>query len=230
MKKQVPKLIYDEAPIGIVFIESDYRIVRMNKEAAKHLGADPRSFKGKLCYLTLRKGERPCPDCPGTLAMEKGIPWEVEKTVLAEDGSVHHIVHNTAYPWYDSQEKLQGFIEISLDVTQLRLAQERERLLQERLKSEKAETLRQVAIGISHQVNNSLTSILLNLNLLQQNQGHPLDERALAVLSRCEEEVRKVNAVLERLPEVTHPVVNEYMKGMPMIDVEESLKRLEQGD
>lgn len=230
MKKRASELIYDEAPIGIVFIESDYRIVRINKEAARRYGADPCTFSGKLCYLTLKKGQSPCPDCPGTLAMEKEIPWEVEKTILAEDGSVHHIVHITAYPWYNLQERLRGFIELSLDVTQLRLAQEGERSLQEKLKSEKAETLRQVAIGINHQINNSLTSILLNLNLLQQKQEHFLDESALAVLSRCEAEVRKVNSILERLPEVTRPVVAQYMKGMRMIDVEESLKKLEQGD
>lgn len=223
-------MIYDEAPMGIVFIDLDYRIVRINKEAARRFGADPCTFSGKLCYLALKKGPSPCPDCPGTLAMEKEIPWEVEKTFLAEDGSVRHIAHIAAYPWYDLQERLQGFIELSLDVTQLRLAQERERSLQERLKSEKAETLRQVAIGISHQVNNSLTSILLNLNLLQQKHGHFLDESALAVLSQCEAEVRKVNSILERLPAVTHPVVAQYIKGMRMIDVEESLRKLEQGD
>lgn len=229
MKTWVPQLIYEEVPIGIVFISPDYRVIRVNKEIGKRFGAAPRSFHGKFCYLAFKQGERPCPDCPGAVAMETGIPWEVERTVWAEDGSIDHIVHNTAYPWYDSQERLQGFLELSLDVTLLRLAQERERVLQERLNSEKAETLHQVAIGLSHRVNNSLASILLNLNLLQ-HRIPASDESALILLGKCEAEVQKVTSIMDRLSEITQPVVTDYLQGVPMINIEESLKKLEQED
>lgn len=96
--------------------------------------------------------------------------------------------------------------------------------LKRRLLWEKIDTVDEVAVGVKHRLNNSLTGILTSLDLLlhYHTQGVPLDEETCQILQKCEREARRIQDVVEKLSHVTNPVVTRYMEEINMIDLDKS--------
>jgi DNA-binding response OmpR family regulator len=101
-------------------------------------------------------------------------------------------------------------------------AQLRLRELQERLVDmAKAATVGQMAITLSHEINNPLTSILGHARLLQETlQSQPsISADVLASLQAIENEAQRIQSVMEQLRRIEKPVVSEYVSGKEMIDL-----------
>lgn len=104
-------------------------------------------------------------------------------------------------------------------------AQLRLRELQERLMEvEKAATVGQMVITLSHEINNPLTSILWHTKLAQDRlrEQPSIDEDVLASLQAIEHEAQRVEEVMGQLRRIEKPVVAEYLPGVEMIDLRHS--------
>ena len=85
----------------------------------------------------------------------------------------------------------------------------------------KMETLRQVAVALNHDLNNTLAAIELELRLVDlQTGGNPrLTER----FQRMHQSLARVAKAVRSLAEVRRIVLTEYMPGQMMLDLERSV-------
>ncbi len=115
---------------------------------------------------------------------------------------------------FDAQELLARI------QAQLRLKALRERLVE----MEKIATIGQMVITLSHEINNPLTAITWQAELLyEQIESLPnIPSDVLVSLQAIVREAHRIQHVMTKLARITRPVVKEYLPGTSMIDVEES--------
>lgn len=85
----------------------------------------------------------------------------------------------------------------------------------------KMDTLRQVAVALNHDLNNTLAAIELELRLVDlQTGGNP---RLTARFQRMHQSLARVAKAVRSLAEVRRIVLTEYMPGQMMLDIERSV-------
>lgn len=90
------------------------------------------------------------------------------------------------------------------------------------LEAERLEALSEIAVGLSHAINNPLCAILGNTQLLLL-ESDKLDASAVNKLRRIERDIARIKRIAERLPRITEPASREYVAGRKMIDIDASL-------
>ncbi len=102
----------------VIHQDKDMKIVWANRAACESVGKRQEEIIGCCCYEIWQGREDPCPDCPVKLAMETGKPQEVEKD--SPDGRSWLI---RGYPVRDAQNGIVGGIEVLLEITERRNAE-----------------------------------------------------------------------------------------------------------
>lgn len=76
----------------------------------------------------------------------------------------------------------------------------------------------QIAVAMRHEVNNALATILAAGQLLEQDARvtHPEDQEALQTILDM---TRRIRDSIDRLVNLTHAPVTEYVEGVKMIDL-----------
>lgn len=104
-------------------------------------------------------------------------------------------------------------------------AQMRIRDLQDQLVDmEKLATVGQMAITLSHEINNPLASILWHISLLRRvlEDQQKLSPNVVDAVMAIEEAVHRISEVLAKLQKIRRPVVKEFSPGIRMFDLDES--------
>ncbi len=91
---------------------------------------------------------------------------------------------------------------------------------QETLDQERLGGIVETAITVNHEVNNPLTAILGNVQLLLLKRDD-LDDEVKKKLKSIEESAMKIKDITQRLMHITTPRVVEYTKGTSMLDLSE---------
>jgi PAS domain S-box-containing protein len=172
------RTLVDNIPLGVSFIDRDYRVVMTNKTLADMFGHPAEWFKGKFCYEVFEKRPETCSHCPGAVCMTTGLLSHAYTTGVRDDGSRFDVHIQTAPLMGDNQEPY-GFIEVAEDITERKRAdEERLRLEQQLLHAQKLESLGVLAGGIAHDFNNILMAIMGNadLALMRINRESPAVE------------------------------------------------------
>jgi len=86
----------------------------------------------------------------------------------------------------------------------------------------KTEAIVETAVTINHEVNNPLTAVLGNIQLLLLNADE-LTPHVVQKLKAVEESALKIKEVTQNLMRITEPSVVEYTTGLKMIDLEKSI-------
>ncbi len=89
---------------------------------------------------------------------------------------------------------------------------------QRAIQGERVAVIRQVAVAMRHEINNALATILAEGELLEQDAvlTHPEDKASLqAILTMT----RRIRDSVDRLVDLTHAPVTEYVAGVTMIDL-----------
>ena len=114
---------------------------------------------GEVFQLLNERTRRPCLRAiEGLIATGSAAEIIGATVILARDGT-ERVIETNASPIRDTAERKVGVVLVFRDVT------ERHRILEERQKAEKLESLGLAAGGIAHDFNNLLTAILGNLSL-----------------------------------------------------------------
>ena len=95
---------------------------------------------------------------------------------------------------------------------------------EKQVKSARLNAILETAAALNHEINNPLTAVLGNAQLLLL-QAKNLSPETVEKLKAIEESALRIREVTLRLMKIIEPVTVEYASGMKMIDIEKSKKK-----
>jgi len=186
---------FDAVPDLIAIIDTDYRIVQVNKAMADRLGSTPAECAGQVCYEAIHKTDVPPSFCPYTLTLRD---WREHTAEVSEEGLGGNFIVSTS-PIFDSVKQLIGSVHVARDITERRKAEEERKLLEAQLhQAQKMEAIGELAGGIAHDFNNILTAIIgySEIILLRMEKDSPLRHFVEQVLTSADRAAELTNSLL----------------------------------
>lgn len=168
-------------------------------------GIDPGQFTGDWEAL-VHPDDLPAVQLRTAEAIASGRTAEYEFRIRRPDGTVRHIHGlSTTVPGADGQPLRE--IGVDFDITEEKKAAEREKKLEERHRRELETKLRTSlsAAAVAHEINQPLSTILLQSKMALQDEG-----AALAALAVVAEEARRVVATIEKMKTLLRNVQTEH--------------------
>jgi PAS domain S-box-containing protein len=110
--------------LGISFIDTDRKIITTNVGLGRFFRKPRSEIIGKYCFREFEKRNAVCSHCPGTRAMVTGRPAEVETEGVRDDGS-RFAAYLRAFPVFEADGAIKGFIEIVEDITEHKQTEEK---------------------------------------------------------------------------------------------------------
>ena len=120
------KTIFDNIPLGIVYLDADFKFIRVNKFMCQLAGVEEKDLVGKKCYETLgeyadstRKGlEKICSFC------KKEECFSTKRPTVIERPLGDSIIKVTTVPQLGKDGVISHFLEIVEDITEDKRNQE----------------------------------------------------------------------------------------------------------
>jgi len=110
--EQEKEIILKSLVEHVIYQDTEMRILWANRAACESANMTREQLLGRFCYEIWPKRNDPCPDCPLKISMKTGQPEEMEK--CTPDGRAWFI---RGYPVQDAKGKIVGAIELTLDIT-----------------------------------------------------------------------------------------------------------------
>ncbi|MCC6524001.1 MAG: PAS domain S-box protein [Polyangiaceae bacterium] len=179
------RTILDTVDEGFVVIDRDYRVLIANRAYAAQAGRPAHEVVGRHCWELVHRASRPC--------------WEGEETCavreVLRDGEPHSAVHqhtdadgralfveNKAFAIKDDAGRVSAVIETINNITERRLLDE------ERLRTQKLESIGTLAGGIAHDFNNLLQGVFGFISIAEMTIGER--DKALAMLAQAQKSLQ----------------------------------------
>jgi two-component system NtrC family sensor kinase len=152
--------LIDGIPHPIYTINEDWQLVSINKSKYDELDISPSELDGRVCYQTFFQRESPCEHCevPSTLTGKLEQHWTV-KWMGADHFPQEWDV--SAYPIPSVQASSARAVILWQDRTDER------RLENSLLQAGKLAAIGRLAAGVAHEINNPLTAVNANAQLLK---------------------------------------------------------------
>jgi|GEM_PF-3134817 len=115
--------ILDSLVEHVIHEDPEMKILWANRAACRSAGMSRDELIGRYCYEIWPRRRSPCPDCPVIRAMSLKKPMELRK--ITPDGKAWFI---RGHPVLDDQGGVIGGIEVTLDITEQKEAEERQKL------------------------------------------------------------------------------------------------------
>ena len=128
--EQEKQAILDSMSEDVVFHDTEHRIIWANRVASESVGSTPDELVGRHCYEVFHQRSKPCPGCPLVKARETGQPQVVEMT--SPDGRISFV---RGYPVRDAHDDIAGVVEVTLEITQRKRAEDALRESEERYRT-----------------------------------------------------------------------------------------------
>jgi PAS domain S-box-containing protein/putative nucleotidyltransferase with HDIG domain len=103
----------------VAYQDTRMRILWANRAAGESVGVDPQQLVGRHCYEIWPQRRKPCVGCPVVKARKSGNPQEAE--ITTSDGRVWLI---KGYPVRDQKGNIRGAVEVTLEITDYKRAEE----------------------------------------------------------------------------------------------------------
>jgi two-component system NtrC family sensor kinase len=183
--------LFDGITDGLYIVDATLNLVAVNQARATRVNAQPEALIGRPCYQVLHRREGPCPGClvgevfrqpPG----RKPQPRQRLHRQYGPDGELTEW-EMSVYPISDVTQRPVQAIVLERDVTETR------RLEASLAQSEKLAAIGQLAAGVAHEINNPLTAIIANAQLLRREI--PADDpryESVDLIVRASERAHKV--------------------------------------
>ena len=205
--RNVLRALFDSFPDGLYIIDRDYRLTAVNMQRARRTGKHPTALVGQLCYRALYNRESPCTECRIWGTMHYGENTKQNRRGKSPDGEIQEWELHS-YPIRDAREAVVQAILLEQDITDKR------RLELTLAQSEKLAAVGQWAASLAHEINNPLTAIIANAQLLEREIPQEDDRRELVDLISLASE--RANQVVRNLLDLARK--DEYLFGATNIN------------
>lgn len=152
--------LIDGIPHPIYTITDDWKLVVVNKSKADELGTTPEALTGQVCFRAFYNRSQPCDHCKVALTLKEkteqhwSVKWEGEDH-LPREWEV------SAYAIPGKQAGSARAVLVWQDKTEER------RLESSLMQAGKLAAIGQLAAGVAHEINNPLTAINANAQMLK---------------------------------------------------------------
>lgn len=159
--RNILRSLFDNLPDLVYVIDRNYEIIAVNMALSRKKKISPKALVGNTCYKNLHQLEASCPDCRIAHTLRTGevitrIHWERGADRETNEWEI------TTYPIYDDRGEVTQIIAVERDVT------ERHRMEMMVAQSEKMAAVGQLAAGFAHEINNPLTVVIANAQILMR--------------------------------------------------------------
>lgn len=160
--RNVLRSIFDSIPQSFYIVDQNYVITGINHARAYRKNLTPRDLYGRVCYEALFGLKSPCPECNLLTTFNTGRSTHRNTSESnPQGGEVEWEI--TTYPVFNESNEIDRVVLMEQDVTENR------KLEVEVLQNEKLIAVGQLATGIAHEINNPLTAILVNSQILLED-------------------------------------------------------------
>ena len=206
------RALFDHLPASLYIIDGDYQLAAVNRSRAQRLGVNPRSLVGQTCYKALFGRSDPCPECRVQETLRAAHSTQrTERRYGAGDEATEWEI--STHPILSDEDEITQAILLESDVT------ERRRLESILTQSEKLAAIGQLAAGVAHEINNPLTAIIANAQILH---------RELPASSDLQESVDSIARAGARATQVVRNLLDFARKEevhLGLTDVNETIER-----
>jgi len=130
LAEQEKAAILDSMNEVVIFQNLDHRVLLANRAAGEAVGMKPGRMITRSCYEIWFKRDEPCAGCPIERVRETGQPEEAELTT--PDGRIWLI---RGYPVRNKSGNLEGIVEVALEITEHKRAEEALKESEEKFRS-----------------------------------------------------------------------------------------------
>jgi two-component system NtrC family sensor kinase len=169
------RALFDSIPTSIYIVDRKYNLAAINLNRSNLTVSPPNELVGRRCYEALYGREDVCADCRivetlfgGRSTARTRRHWKTDEDPQEWDIST--------YPISDEAGNTLQAIVLEQDVT------EKRRLEATLAQSEKLAAVGQLAAGLAHEINNPLTAIIANAQILQRELPPEDDKQELVDL------------------------------------------------
>ncbi|MBA4372787.1 MAG: hypothetical protein C0402_07965 [Thermodesulfovibrio sp.] len=174
--------ILDTVDEGFIVIDPDYRILTANKAYCSQVGGSDETVLGRHCYEVSHHLNQPCykegEECAVRQVFESGRSHSALHRHKDAAGNILY-VETKAFPIKDEAGRVTSVIETINNITEKYLLEE------ERLKTQKLESIGTLAGGIAHDFNNLLQGVFGYISMAKMAIDQK--EKSLAMLEQAEE-------------------------------------------
>ncbi len=167
--------LLENLPGYMYVINRSYELVTLSASMARRTGQDRLTSFGSICYRAFYQRSEPCMECMVGETMDKGKG--ILRTTLRPPTKTSETFTTweiRSYPVFDRNQNATQAILFEHDISERR---EMEAVVAQ---SGKLAALGQLAAGVAHEINNPLTAIIANAQILQRELP-PGDERLESV-------------------------------------------------
>jgi two-component system NtrC family sensor kinase len=163
------RAIINSIPFALYVVDANYTLITANTTLTQRTHQVSEALVGQICYQALYQTAQPCPGCLVHETLQEARPTTRIRQ-SRQNGQEMQLWEVGSYPIWDAQGQVIQAILLEQEVT------ERHRLESLVAQSEQLAAIGQLAAGVAHEINNPLTAILANAQLLQR-EIEPEDDK-----------------------------------------------------
>ncbi|MEM3051468.1 MAG: PAS domain S-box protein [Candidatus Bathyarchaeia archaeon] len=240
-ERDMLEAVTENVGAGLGIISKDYRIVWVNKYLRQY---NP-GCEGKICYSTFNNLTSVCPDCGVRKIFDEGVSIDRhEYSFTCIDGKPGW-AELIATPIKDEKGNVIAALELSVDITEKKLLQNKlkeyserlEQLVEERtrqlrraqaklVKAERLATIGELAAMVGHDLRNPLTGIVGAAYYLKTKYGAKLGVKGKEMLETIEKAIENSNKIINDLLEYSQDLKLDCTEGSLKSILQDALSRV----
>ncbi len=190
--QNILQALFENLPVAIYLVNPDYKLLAINKMRLDVLNQPAQALVNRPCYQALFNLDNPCPSCRLSETLSEG-----KHTKRYERRQSHHDSNTdweiNTIPVYGDDNQIIQILILEQDITERRHF---ENILTQ---SEKLAIVGHLAAGLAHELNNPLTAILANAQIIQRElqEENDLQESVELILRAGERAAQVVQNLLD---------------------------------